>query len=325
MRVELAGDLFPKPPSTVQLDALASVALQGRHRIIVADDQDADFRQWFDELPPDHRDEWSLILADAYETEAIEPARRSIGVKASGETNWESNPPELPLNEAVEFLQLPFMAMLEDWSSDRRFLSAVASPEQRSYLEKMEQKGALQFDNGGGISNMPKRIKVLADIPGTTLRLWVLFDGDGLVPGAPSADSERMRNRCVESCVPHHQLTRRNIENYITEPALKAWAVGQHRAVRTRKVRALFRMTDPQRHHFNMKNGFAKDAKRRDANAGTLFDSVSHRDRETLSDGFGDQIADLLDPQAISEADLKADGSWAELKGIVSDLVELVR
>lgn len=327
MRVELAADLFPHPPSTVQLDALAHLAFEGAHRIFIEDDADPRFLEWLNQLGPGHRDEWNLVLSDAYDTEAREPAQRHIRVTRSGTSAWDAQPPQLNLSDAVGYLRLPFVAMLEDWHSDKGFLLAVATPEQRAILDRMEKANTLQFQNGGGISNMPKQIQAMTETPGANFRMWAMSDSDAMLPGKPSSDALRFVQVCRERSVPHHQLTRRSIENYLPQANLESWSrnSGQHRAVRLRRVRALSRLSRDQRSHFNMKNGFSRDAKRTDASAGELYQGVNPTDLATLDEGFGDDVAGIYLADVVTEANLRDDESWMELNEMISNLVALVR
>ncbi len=95
------------------------------------------------------------------------------------------------------------------------------------------------------------------------MRVWVLFDSDAQQPGQPSRDSEALRNTCTEAALPHHQLQRRSIENYLPPRALYEWA-GQRRgepATRLlRKVQA-FEALKPttDRHHVDMKEQLEND------------------------------------------------------------------
>ena len=324
MLIELSTDLFPSPPSTIELNALAHLALTGRHRLIISDDRDPAFLKWLGSLSDDHQMEWRLILTEGYELESREPARRELKVTANGPADWSISPPTLSLSNAVVYLQLPFIAMLEDWSSDRAFLLAVSTPEQSSYLLKMEERNALQFANGGGITNMPKQIISHVSNPGGAYRLWSLFDGDGMQPAMPSRDSERMRQTCEKAGVPHKQLSRRSIENYLPEVILGRWAQ-LSRNERMKKFRAFSRMRLEQKSHYNMKDGFHQDSKRTDASAGSLFDDLHENSKNTLQNGFGGQIAELFINNHVSESILRDSGSWDEINGFVSELVELVR
>jgi hypothetical protein len=88
-----------------------------------------------------------------------------------------------------------------------------------------------------------------------------------------------------------HVLRRRAIENYLPIAALDRWARGHDG--HERAVAALSRLTDAQRHHFNMKEGFDRDAPHA-ARTGGLYDAVPPRVRERLRSGFGSDIAKLF-------------------------------
>lgn len=325
MLVELSTDLFPSPPSSIEINALAYLALIGRHRIILADDADPAFGEWFDQLNEDAKTEWDLILSDGYDLEALEPAARVLKVNAGGPADWSSDPPSIPLTDAVRFLQQPLIALLEDWSSDRAFVLAVASLDNRSYLLKMEERGALSFDNGGGITNMPKQLLAIVSKSGGAGRVWALFDGDGLRPNEASRDSERLKQTCIDNSIEYHQLNRRSIESYLPRDALETWAVETDVPARKKKIRAFLRLNRDQRSHFNMKDGFAQDAKRTDASAGDLYDGVTAQDKEALAVGFGANIGQSYKTYSFSEQSLRDDESWHELNRFIYRLVELVR
>jgi hypothetical protein len=80
-----------------------------------------------------------------------------------------------------------------------------------------------------------------------------------------------------------------------------------------------------QRHHFNMKAGFARDAQRADATAGDLYDDVTPADRLQLANGFGAQISMLFQTGHVAEHDLRRDSGWTELRPVVQALFAFLR
>ena len=90
-------------------------------------------------------------------------------------------------------------------------------------------------------------------------------------------------------------------------------------------------MTNAQRHHYNMKEGFAKDLPRK-AEAGDLYDDLPERARERLNRGFGKKIGMLFQDQYpgkqaqargiqyVFERELRRDGGWEELRPAIRDL-----
>lgn len=325
MRVELDVALFSGLGNALDLHAIAWTAFQGRHRVIISDDQDARFRTWLGGLSHQERDEWELVLSDAYSLESREPAERTVLVLPIPQSQWDTTPPRLSLNDAATFVQRPFLALLEDGTSDRSFLRAVATSAERSFFDRMETVGGLLFESAGGISSLTRRVNNL-DAP-TKHRIWALFDSDALQPNAPSGQSEQAVQACIAASIPHHRLQRRSIENYLPLGPLQMWAnaSGSTRQDRLRKVRALGRLSDQQRAHWSMKGGIAGDENRQGDSAGALFESVTDADKATLRTGFGDHVWEIFRDYTIRDDDLAADNSINELRSVTAKLTQLLR
>ncbi|QJU58373.1 hypothetical protein HL653_11850 [Sphingomonas sp. AP4-R1] len=263
------------------------------------------------------REEWELALSDAYSLESREPADRAALVLPIPQSVWNTTPPRLTLSDAATFVQQPFLALLENGTSDRSFILAVASTAERSFFERMEAAGSLFFESAGGITSLTRRVNNL-DAP-TRHRMWALFDSDALRPNAPSGQSNQAVAACVAASVPHHRLQRRSIENYLPSGQLQTWAnaSGAGRQERLRKVRALGRLSGEQRAHWSMKGGFAGDENRQGDSAGALFVTVEAADRATLRTGFGDHVWEIFRDNLIGDNDLTADNSIAELQVVI--------
>lgn len=325
MRVEIDVELFDNLRSALDLQAIAWVAFQGRHRLLLSDDKDQRFLAWLNGLDIQHQEEWQLLMSEAFSLESREPAERAVVVTVLAQSDWTIVPPRLTLTDAAAFLQRPFIALLEDSSSDRGFLRAVASSAERAFFDRMEEIGGLTYENGGGITSMTRRVGSLT--PEARARMWALFDSDALQPGQPSGQSQNTAQACNLANIPFHQLSRRSIENYLPLSVLKlhAEASGNARAERLKRVRALQRLTADQKAHWSMKSGFDGDARRNDGVAGDLFANVTEADRQTLNSGFGDHVADLFLTSAILETELDDDGSLHELRGMTNRLVAFLR
>lgn len=326
MRVDLALELFQHPVKTLQLDAIADLALSGWHRLIVEDDRDQQFLAWLATLSDAHREVWNEVLSTSYLLESREPAARVIKVCNTSCSVWGLTP-QLTPEDASTYLRSPFLALVEDSESDRGFILAIASTEQRRRLEELERVGALRFENGGGITNMPKRIAAELRRPGAIHKIWVLSDTDGMQPGQISAQASKLLNHCQTQCVAHHQLMRRSIENYITIDALRIWAFAEpkKRGARVRTYDAFRALSVVQQSYFNMKEGFIKDAKRNDLDSGSLYDDVSPHHRSCLDTGFGRGISELFTTGHVKEVHLRREPAWPELIALITRLVELVR
>lgn len=329
MRVELALNLFPNPTSDLQLHEICSLALDGRHRLIIENDRDPAFAAWLGSASDPLRDQWLQTISLSYLFEAHEPARRKVRISARSTSDWTGNVPDLSLNDARNLLRLPFRAILEDWRSDKAFLVAVASPEMAKALAELEKSGGLVFENGGGITNQTQRLAALAARgPEELSRLWAIFDSDALSPGRPSDQSEAARRVCSDNGIPHHRLGRRSIESYVPRESLRGWVFSSPKGIsgRRRVFDAFVTLSDDQRHHFNLKHGFQGDSRRLDlANVGTLYDGLPAQISSALDNGFGTRISDIFEHGGIDESSLRREGSWTELEAMVRSLVELVR
>lgn len=329
MKVALSPDLFAPPVQHALLVALIHHAIDDRHRIEV-DETDPDVGAWVSQQAEGLREEIRIALEVSTQAEVLEPSHTVVEVTRVGTSDFERNPIRLHLDDARQFLERPFVVLLEDQVSDRGFLARLMTEEERRFFERREELGFIRIDHGGGVGPMTRRVTEESASPANRHRLWLLFDSDAMQPGQPSRDSERLR--IASTAVPHYQLRRRYMESYLPHPALLAWAANQAnrriREERLAKFRAFVDLTDRQRHHYNMKGGFEGDAARIANSAdspGTLYDDVPDESRRTLATGFGVDIGDLYQSGVVTEADLRRDIGWDELRPVVLDLIARVR
>ncbi len=326
MRVALADDLFAPPTQDARLIALFNYALENRHRV-EANLQVPTVAAWLASQSIGVREDVHLAVDSSLELEAREPALTRVTVGKFAANNLHTDPLQIDIQDATLFLERPLSLLLEDSITDRAFLMAMLTPEERHSLNRQTERGYVQVEHGGGLGSMHAQVLARRTDPFARYRLWVLFDSDALRPNKPSAQSETLRGACGD--VPHHQLVRRSIESYLPGPALNAWGyIGTGRAAKRRRGRildAFFRLASAQRHHFNMKGGLSGDAARADASAGDLFDNLAEEDRDVLSNGFGSQIGDLFQTVHVTEQALRRDSGWSELRPVVERLISLTR
>ncbi|WP_156652711.1 hypothetical protein [Methylobacterium sp. Leaf86] len=310
------------------MHAMVSLALEGLHRISIDDDTDVHVSSWIAGLPTTLKEQWQEVLDQGYRLEALEPAKRSAVSADVNESNWDLEIPILTPTDAHQLMRKPFNALLENAFSDKFFLLRMANEEQRRFIERYEKVGALNFENGGGITEMPKRLDRAAAIgKSETIRLWVLFDSDALKPNEPSPHSSQLKAKCVELGVAHYQLKRRSIENYIPRRTLQAWAFNNPKLKGNRQpvYQAYMKLTSEQRSHYNLKEGFAGDMKRRPPADLSLFDSLCEADQRLLAGGFERSISDVFHSDLVHEEDLAVDGCWTEMNPVVVQLIALLR
>ena len=326
MRVHLGTSLFEPPIQNATLISFFSQALDGRHRI-ETNLELPPASAWLAQQSRDLQDEVRLAIDTSLELEAREPALTRVRVDRFVRSDFDSDPLQIRFEDATAFLESPVSLLLEDQNTDYSFLLSMLTPEERRMFETLVRRGYLRVEHGGGLGSMQNRIVARTNDPAARHRLWVFFDSDALRPKTPSAQSEALRTACGD--IPHYQLSRRQIESYIPRPALSAWASTRiGRAAQRRRwalLGAFLRMRDPQRYHFNMKTGFAGDAKRVDSNAGDLYDDVTTVDKRSLENGFGSQLATLFQTGQVKEQDLRRDSGWTELRPVIQDLVAFLR
>ena len=325
MRIHLDLTLFEPPVQTASLVSFFNYALDGRHRI-EAELQHPTIAAWLGLQAPGLQEEIRLAIDASAQAEALEPAHTGVIVGRFDVSDFSGSPLRVRLQEAATFLEMPLALLLEDRIADRAFLLSMLTPEERRSFEEKAQKGYVRVDHGGGLESMRTHVIERREVLAARHRLWVLFDSDALRPNEPSAPSEALKNECNR--FPHYRLLRRQIENYIPGNALGAWALGvKNGSAKKRRLSVLtayFRMKTPQRHHFNVKGGFARDAQRTDANAGDLYDDVSPADKVQLANGFGTRVGALFEDQ-VTEQDLRRDSGWTELRPVVEGLFARLR
>ncbi|MEK8020462.1 MAG: hypothetical protein VSS75_026655 [Candidatus Parabeggiatoa sp.] len=261
--------------------------------------------------------------------EILHPSSFTVRVSCEKKTS-RNNEVVLPLNEAVNFLTLPFKILVEDAIRDRDFLFAIATVNQelKKELDDLYNKKWIEFENGGGLTHMQQRLQEIRRDKQDKMRIWVMFDSDALRPRYPSDDSEKLKRICENAIIPYHQLQRRAIENYLPVHALTYWV--RKKVNNTQKnqhlVNAFEELRSKQRHHFNMKNGFQGDQNRTDKNrVGDLYDDLDDDTRSKLSHGFGGKIAELFkDKSAIKDSWLINDEQRVETEAMLNTLLSLI-
>jgi hypothetical protein len=326
VKVTLLPELFDAPVYHSLLISILSYPLNDRHRIEL-DLKDPGIANWLSTQSRGLQEEIQFALDLSTQAEVLEPSSTAVHIRRSVPTEFGSVPLRIHIDEARRFLDSPFVLLVEDEVSDGAFLRRMLTDEERRFFDQRIQSGFVRIDHGGGITAMARRVAADAAVPMNWHTLWVLFDSDAMQPGVPSTASETLRAAC--SHIKHHQLRRRYAESYLTTEALHGWATSQaKRTVRDERLevlRAFIGMSDDQRHHYNMKDGFNKDASRTDANAGQLYANVSEQDRRKLADGFDEHIADLFSNGSVTEADLRRGSGWAELRPVFLNFLGRIR
>jgi hypothetical protein len=141
----------------------------------------------------------------------------------------------------------------------------------------------------------------------------VLFDSDAREPGKPSEDSKVICGICRRERITCHQLVRREIENYLPQPALASWI---KKSPKNRQARlqgtldAFEEMSLFQRHHYNMRRGFEQDRKSESEIPAFNGEWGDHKD---LQNGFGKDITTIFHERDFQKSWLLDDGQREEM------------
>ena len=266
MIVIVEDEVFSSPRTdSLALLSLFQLGYEGQHRVqtepLYHPAADQGLNRWLATLAPTLHDAVILALEAGLEGDVSGiPSDLTIQIGTDSQSDWESVPPRLPLPAALSFLRRPLRILVENRHNDGAFLRVVAPPPWRGEYLKLQKKGWIELDHGGGLGDMQTRAETVRHEE--ALRLWALFDSDAREPGVPSQRSEALRSTCLEARIAHHQLRRRFIESYLPVSALLAWAhksSGAVRRARREAAEAFASMEPRQRHHYNLKGGFNKD------------------------------------------------------------------
>jgi len=299
-----------------ELIRLFSYGFEGRHRIIVPEEHRLE--PWLVGQSADVQDMVRAALYQGIQLEARTPARFEVQVY-EGQDEWAAGLLSLPT--ALAFLIRPFRVWVENARNDAFFLLTAATEEQRDWLQHWTRvTGSAPFEHGGGLGEMTARLKQLQGAPETPYLNAVVFDSDARRPGAPSDQTERLRLLCERMNVLHFRLNRRAAENYLPVSALSAW-MGRRSEQRRRALSAFERMNPlTHRRHFHMKGGFNADG---EAFSDGFYADVSEADRQDLTYGFSRDVQQAF--RFADEQGHRHDGTWPELQGIVSAVIEAMR
>lgn len=284
---------------------------------------------WLLALPTELRHEVMLVLEQGpvASSQRTNTAVRVI-VGTMSESQFRGPIPLLTLTDALLVLHLPLRILVENSRHDGEFLLRIAPPLWRkSFVQALERRW-LEFENGGGISELTARVRRAAVDAREWMRLWVMFDSDAREPGKPSQQSQLAAEACGARTqpwpIPTHQLSRRAIENYLPIQALFMWADEHHGPVKTQLRHAAQSFHDlqtDQRAHYNMKNGLLGDVRQprkswyierdskilEDMDLSALYQGLPIEVRRALHSGFGDDVATLFANNNLQEDWLRAE------------------
>lgn len=314
MQINFADEVFGAARPHEILHAITT-AIDQHHEVII-DFAGKNYSKWLTYCEAQIDSDLSALLAYAVGTSIFVGSKRFIEVVIQ-----PAHGNQVTLAELTNVLLRSFFIYVENGRADKRFIYSILSPELRREMRQQVHITAITFENAGGITELAKK---LVDDHNSrsklSLRAFALFDSDALVPGVPSKDALEAQRICSALQIPFHCLSMRAIENYIPDDALLSYSATatteDQRKQRKRVARAVARLSDDQRSHFHMKDGFK-------APHGPQYDDLNPEDRATLSSGFGNHLSDCYNEGGIVDRrSLEQSSGWAELESLVTTIME---
>lgn len=315
MLVRLAERLWEAPFDDSHLADLAGVANRRSHILIAPSGwrSHALIGQWLRWQSQRARLRWEQVFEAGQSKAATSLHRSRPRIVVDRTTSWRTGRLSPPL--AIRLLERPLKLLLENRDTDWRFVVCMMPKDQRDWLLKARDKGLVEAEQAGGLSEVLKRVEAL-EHPDTDqqwierLRLSVVFDrdADSADRSRPSPESEAVcqaAQRCETPWrLPHHQLRKRSIENYLPNKTLFDWWVprpGNH-AERRQRAQSLKRLREARPEvadQLNMKKGLLGDVapaireevrvqgrNLSDEDLDPLFRGLASEDRIGLEPGF---------------------------------------
>lgn len=354
----LTRELFRKDDEGSQeLQSILRHAFVERHVVLVETGNDYD--TWLARRTEPER-AWIEQAVDGSLRRAPYAEKVVVRVVAGHRSNWASTTPELVLADAAVIANAPLRILLEDFEDDAHFVRWIGRAVDDAHWHRIDgamKLGWAEVVHGGGNGSMLRLLHALdegnATLPWGMLdthghlkvalrseRTWVMFDHDGVTPGAEQrgATARKLAEACKARRVHHHGLERRSIENYLPLVLLKRWASGEYdspdksmndvtRARRAALVQAFEALDPGQRRHYYLREGLSKDAGR-DGTLQPPWDKLPVETQFALACGFDafdrDGITRLFgDARAqVKATALHEDGSLGEARAILRSIVE---
>lgn len=277
------------------------------------------------ELSEDTIQEWEL-LDDVYtrDSASFEMTNRVVVVAKQQECDLDKTPPVVDIESAKRLLTTPFEIWLENARNDKNFLMCALGRNIRGRLDEQNEQGRLRFDGKGGVGELKKNLMVNNDRLKERAKIFVIIDSDSDSPYTPGRDNQEVISLCREKGIYNHCLERRMIENYIPheyEIAKRERYDADSPIVQKWKIYRSF--TLDQRFCFHLKKGFKYQSYHPD-----LYSGVSREDKDTLENGFGQNIADFfsdLEQREVIHQEMKAHDETSELENIADKIQKVTR
>ena len=219
------------------------------------------------------------------------PHGRRVRVTMQPDGQGELNP-----EDAARLSEEPLVILVENRNSDGAFVKRVVIELDKQLHGYWKSPGEpVRIDSVGGKGQMPDEVKRRTEGGRYRPRLVAIIDSDRKGPNDnASRDARKLQRTCekegVDVPVPCWVHAKREAENYLPRVLLaeRPDAGADH----ARRVEAWDRLTDDQKNFFDMKHGLRGEPS---AVEEDLFDGLSRRDKDILSNGFGPNVYECWD------------------------------
>jgi hypothetical protein len=325
---EFNSSCFRGEIKTPSLLAMANMALKGRHRLYISDEDDQSYLDWFGSLGASFEEQWRVALDTSMVLESLEPASQIVTVCEEADHSHDPKNIVMGIKDAERLTREPFRVYVENDDADRDFLLTFSNKDQARKIAELEDENLLSFQHCGGISELRKKVKNYAKAKATNfLNCTAVFDSDAPSPTAISQDANLALERCNNLGLSSFMLKRRAIENYLMRDWLKTWVNTKGNSKKVSIFDSFAKMSLEQRSHFHMKKGLKADLDKIKNGTITLYAGIAEGDIVCLNDGFGSSLAaDLYAKnwiQSVQSVD-DADG-WEEVNSMVNEILVLCR
>lgn len=318
MRILISDAVLADSQQWHDLEVLLDLARRKRCYVDVLNAAMVKANPWLNQASPRRKEDWQNATDWAVLDASSYRLRTFI---ADNGTVATSGPAHITLAEAIELTERTAFLWVENSRNDRRFLLSMMPADKRDILKEWEKNKNFEFRNGGGLGEARKSMEELSETNQLDPRMnWALFDSDAESPGHRSNEAQLMIDFCTRNVIDHYCLERRAIENYLPQKALWNWVIKcqgnrDMREERRKKMDAFKRMSDAQRYHFHLKNGWPKTPSTTVQN---LYADISPADKQVLANGIDQNIASLY------ETDADYIRGWAEDEGFDAGLQTMI-
>lgn len=253
MRVRLSAEVVSDEGALTLLDDLLRFFETGRHQWVI------------DDIEGIERSQWVAQAGDRQSTRILELMQKAVTEAAYGKTvhtleiEIGTGDGHVTPSMAWNTMSRPAYLVVENATSDGRFLRALIRAYDHPRLETAVREQWLEIDQAGGVGEIRKRVHALVrERSADHRRIQALVDSDRLYPGHDSDTVRSMRDLEREHAIIVHILHKRDSENYLP---LDTLTHHKHETSRFHKTyRAFCRLSPEQQDHFDMKYGFKPGA-----------------------------------------------------------------